>query len=492
MSRFALQRCRTIQVHDYQRTRLFISVSLAGAAMITALCSIVDANEGPSKRPNVVLLMADDMGWGDVGYNGHPVLKTPHLDAMSRAGLRFDRFYAPTVCSPTRGSCLTGRHPYRYGIFTANVGTLPLEEQTIAEDLKSLGYSTGHFGKWHLGTLTNDIQDGRRGGKDPKDYSPPWLHGFDAVFSTEQAIGTWDPGNNPIFNTHYWNGPGDFATTNLEGDDSRVMMDRAIPFIQKAAKADQPFLAVIWFHAPHEPVKAGPKFRALYAGESEAKQHYYGCITALDEQVGRLRQELRDLKVAGNTLVWFCSDNGPEGKETAPGSSGPFRGRKRDLWEGGVRLPAILEWPDQISSARVTDIPCTTMDFVPTIRDFLRTSGDPVSPIDGVSIRSLIEGKPFERSKPIGFEFGNTAAWVDGRHKLVALLEPAPKGSESNTNSSGDLRPITQVLLYDVVSDPHEDRDGSEQNVELTTKMKKELEAWRKDCQRSNSGRDYR
>ena len=491
MSRFALSRCRTVQVHDHPRTRSLFSVSLASVAMVTALCSTVGANEGQAKRPNVVLLMADDMGWGDVGYNGHPVLKTPHLDAMSRAGLRFDRFYAPTVCSPTRGSCLTGRHPYRYGIFTANVGKLPQKEQTIAEDLKSLGYSTGHFGKWHLGTLTNDIQDGRRGGKDPNDYSPPWLHGFDAAFSTEQAIGTWDPGHNPVFNTHYWTGPGNFATTNLEGDDSRVMMDRAIPFIQQAVKAERPFLAVIWFHAPHEPVKAGPKYREMYAGESGAQQNYYGCITALDEQVGRLRQELRDLNVAGNTLVWFCSDNGPEGKETAPGSSGPFRGRKRDLWEGGVRLPAILEWPDQISSPRVTDVPCTTMDFLPTIRDFLRSSGESVLPIDGISIRPLIEGKPFERSKPIGFEFGNTAAWVDGRHKLVALLEPSVKDAETDTNSAVNLRLIKQVLLYDVVADPHEDRDLSDQNPALTAKMKAELEEWRKDCQRSNTGGDY-
>lgn len=465
--------------------RLLALVAVFGVVLVShrsGMCA-----EPAVKRPNIVLLMADDMGWGDVGYNGHPILKTPHLDAMSRAGLRFDRFYAPTVCSPTRGSCLTGRHPFRYGIFTANVGKLPLQEQTIAEDVKSLGYATGHFGKWHLGSLTNDIQDGRRGGKDPDAFSPPWLHGFDTNFSTEQAIDLWNPGEKPIFNTHYWTGPGQYATTNLEGDDSRVMMDRAIPFIQQAAKENRPFLAVIWFHAPHEPVKAGPKYRDLYPGRTVSEQNYFGCITAMDEQVGRLRQELRDLNVASNTLVWFCSDNGPEGKETAPGSSGPFRGRKRDLWEGGVRMPAILEWPDKIAAGRVTDIPCSTTDFLPTIRDYLGFSAPSVAPIDGVSIRPLIEDKPFERPKPIGFEFGNAAAWMDGRYKLVGLLEPEPKGDVQPST-----KPFKQVALYDVVADPHEDKDLSAEHPDLTSKMRKELEAWRADCRRSAAGGDYR
>jgi arylsulfatase A-like enzyme len=121
----------------------------------------------PNPRPNVILCMADDQGWGDVGYNGHPYLKTPNLDDMSRSGLRFDRFYSGApVCSPTRGSALTGRHPYRYGIYTANTGHMRDQEVTLAEALKTQGYATGHFGKWHLGTLTQDIRDGRRGGRD--------------------------------------------------------------------------------------------------------------------------------------------------------------------------------------------------------------------------------------------------------------------------------------------------------------------------------------
>ena len=125
--------------------------------------------------------MSDDQGWGDVGYHDHPFLKTLNLDQMAESDIRLDRFYsAATVCSPTRGSCLTGRHPYRYGIFNANVGQLPEEELTLAETLKSVGYSTGHFGKWHLGTLTKTVQESNRGGdKGKENYSPPWTNGFD-------------------------------------------------------------------------------------------------------------------------------------------------------------------------------------------------------------------------------------------------------------------------------------------------------------------------
>ena len=142
-------------------------------------------------------------------------------------------------------------------------------------------------------------------------------------------------------NPYYHNGK--VATENLEGCDSRIVMDRAIPFIRTAVAAKTPFLAVIWFHAPHEPVVAGPEFLAMYPGRAAGEQNYYGVITALDVQMGRLRKELRDLGVAENTMLWFASDNGPEGdtgdRGTTRGSAGPFRGRKRSLWEGGIHVP---------------------------------------------------------------------------------------------------------------------------------------------------------
>ena len=163
------------------------------------------------------------------GLGGHRLQRPPRVanSALGPAGegVRFDRFYAAApVCSPTRGSCITGRHPYRYGIFFANIGHLPAEEITLAEALKTQGYATGHFGKWHIGTLTTEIQDGRRGGREDQrqHYSPPWKNGFDECFSTEVAVPTWDPMREPTRPCKYWTGPGEWATDNLEGDDSML------------------------------------------------------------------------------------------------------------------------------------------------------------------------------------------------------------------------------------------------------------------------------
>ncbi|MFL3667225.1 MAG: sulfatase-like hydrolase/transferase, partial [Verrucomicrobiota bacterium] len=210
-----------------------------------------------TEKPNIILLMADDLGWGDVGFNGNKTIKTPHLDAMAKSGLKFNRFYAAApVCSPSRGSCITGRHPYRYGIPFANSGHMKPEELTLAELLKKQGYSTGHFGKWHLGTLTKTVKDANRGGlRGAKHFSPPQDNGFDICFSTESKVPTWDPllrpnGNNSnkwwdavstsneskLYGTAYWNERGESVTQNTLGDDSRVIMDRAIPFIRGAAK----------------------------------------------------------------------------------------------------------------------------------------------------------------------------------------------------------------------------------------------------------------
>ncbi|MCA9271088.1 MAG: sulfatase-like hydrolase/transferase, partial [Planctomycetales bacterium] len=252
--------------------------------------------------------MADDLGWGDVGFNGNQVIQTPSLDKLSHEGLRLTRFYsAAPVCSPTRGSCLTGRHPYRYGIFFANVGHMRQQELTLAELLREHGYATGHFGKWHLGTLTTEIADANRGGpKNKEHFSPPWENGFDTCFSTESKVPTWDPMRKPArgagsagwdaldddapslpYGTRYWTN-GKEVTDNLRGDDSRVVMDRALPFMQQAARAGKPFFAVIWFHAPHLPVVAGPEYAKIYAKHDSHRRNYFGCITALDEQVGRL------------------------------------------------------------------------------------------------------------------------------------------------------------------------------------------------------------
>ncbi|MBT6006770.1 MAG: sulfatase-like hydrolase/transferase, partial [Prolixibacteraceae bacterium] len=233
-----------------------------------------------SQDPNIILIMCDDLGWGDTGFNGNEIIQTPNLDFLAGKGITFNRFYsASAVCSPTRGSCLTGRNPYRYGIPTANAGHMKIEEITLPELLKERGYSTGHFGKWHLGTLTTKVKDANRGKPgDSTNYSIPTMHGYDSYFVTESKIPTYDPMWKPKmfdtdkgeglrygwkavqnkndaekYGTHYWKGVENAETTNMEGDNSKVVMDRVIPFIENSADNSNPFFSVIWFQTPHLP-----------------------------------------------------------------------------------------------------------------------------------------------------------------------------------------------------------------------------------------------
>jgi len=429
--------------------------------------AVLVAEEKPT---NVILMMSDDQGWGDAGYNGHKILKTPHLDAMAAAGLRFNRFYSSSpVCSPTRGSCLTGRHPYRYGILHANAGgptalsryLLPKEEITLAEVLSGRGYRTGHFGKWHLGDFEG------------KTRSAPSDHGFDEWFSTARKVATLNP------DAASYRHNGKKVAGPLRGDDSRIIMDKAIPFIRSAVKEKKPFFAVIWFHTPHLPIVAAEKHRKLYPGRKDKEKHYWGALTAMDEQVGRLRATLRELEVAHDTMLWFTSDNGPEGKKEgpgAPGSTGGLRGRKRSLFEGGVRVPGLLEWPARVAKARQSDVTCATQDYFPTVLAALGIeSPDPSRPMDGVSLLPLIAGADFKRGSPLAFQSRSELALIDGRYKLHSKLTAAGKDK-----------------LYDLSADPAEQKNLAAEKPALAAQLRKTLEEWQKSTKASLAGADYR
>ena len=476
-------------------------------------------NAEHARRPNIVLVMCDDLGWGDTGFNGNKIIKTPHLDAMAGAGMKFNRFYAASaVCSPTRGSVVTGRHPYRYGIPTANAGHMKPEELTLAELLKKFGYTTGHFGKWHLGTLTKTLRESNRGGpKGIRHYSPPWGNGFDVCFSTEAKVPTYDPMLKPAkgasgkgwdyiqdkaaavpYGTHYWNEVGQMVKDNLKGDDSRIIMDRAVPFIEKSVKDGKPFFAIVWFHTPHLPVVAGPRHAKIYEKYSSHQKNYYGCVTAMDEQVGRLRAALRNLNVADNTLVAFCSDNGPEGRRgSAPGSAGPFRGRKRDLYEGGVRVPGIIEWPTKIKSGMETNFPTVTSDYLPTILEIVGAEMPDRRPIDGISLIPVMEGRLKARPRPIGFQFGGKLALSDNRYKLVFYPKGRKKKKEPKKEKAAKQKPGTfeggrTYMLFDLLEDPAETKDLASEQPDVVRQMSSVLESWVGSCRASRTGRDYR
>ncbi|MBL9214527.1 MAG: sulfatase-like hydrolase/transferase [Opitutaceae bacterium] len=504
--------------------RLPRTLSAALVATVVAL-DAAPPPAAPPPRPNIVLVMSDDQGWGDVGYNGNPRVRTPHLDTLAREGLRLDRFYAAgPVCSPTRGSCLTGRHPSRYGIDWAD-DILPASERTLPQALKAAGYRAGHFGKWHLGefevggtAFTSEPGEGWK--LDAASYGPPWERGFDVCFS-DQGGPTYNPmvwgrdrgpGNRLVMNrpvargettalpgvvpsgARFWTGPGVTATGDLDGDSSRVIMDRALRFIETEAAAGQPFLAVVWMFTPHAPIAAGNEERARYPGLTLEEQHWYGCLSALDDQIGRLRRRLRELGIADNTVLWFCSDNGPSWVLREFNSAGPYRGEKGLLYEGGIRVPGLLEWPARFRAPRVVTAPISTSDLYPTLLRWAGVGpGEQAPPLDGLDVTALLDGTQSARPEPIAFQspvrMGLGRDWSTYPDHWRRNPDPATRQLALSDNRfkliSTDNGASYQ--LYDLAADPGESTDVAAAHPRVVAEMRSRLQRWLDSCRQSRA-----
>ncbi len=443
---------------------------------------IATVQAGTAGRPNVLLVMSDDQGWGDVGYAPDAVVKTPVLDEMAATCLRLDRFYAAApVCSPTRASCLTGRHPDRCGVFDYGYA-MPLEELTIAEVLKANGYATGHFGKWHLGgvALDNNPEKAKklnRGHLVSPLPTHPGNQGFEEWFAAANAFDI-DP---VVFQR---NGE---PVGKVEGEGSEVVVRTALDWLKPVVREGRSFFATVWFGSPHTPHKASPADRAPYADKRADKQRYLGEITAMDRAIGTLREGLRELGVADNTLLWFCSDNGPIRK----GSNGGLRGFKGGLWEGGVRVPALIEWPARISEPMQTSVLASTLDMFPTIVDVLGIDvANPVLPLDGISLVPLLDGQMAERPSPIPFELRSnptTVTWAALTGNRFKLHVSAYPGEMKNAGGT----PKTSPQLYDLLDDPDEKTNVAGDNPEVVADMTRQLEDWQASVTRSLAGADY-
>ena len=471
--------------------RLFILLFIALAALARPLAD---------ERPNFILCMADDQGWGDTGYNGHPLLKTPVMDEMAQTGLRFDRFYAAAaVCSPTRGSVMTGRHPNRFGCFAWG-HTLRPQEITIAEALKKAGYTTGHFGKWHIGSVRAD------------GTASPGNSGFDEWFSSPNFYE-----NNPLF-SH--NG----KVIETKGESSDVTAGLAMDWIGKVAKGKKPFLAVVWFGNPHSPHVAVDKFKKMYSDQPDGVAHFFGEITAMDAALGKMRSGLRKLGIADNTVLWYCSDNGSLPK----GSSGGLRARKGSLYEGGIRVPAVLEWPARVKANRITDINANTSDIYPTLLELADVALPKNQPrLDGISLAPLLRGQKQVRKQPMGFwTYHNRGYGRHARRMLEALRQEqldgnqqpaAPEGQIGHFHPADNLpghsawiegdyklhripvkKNATQFnyKLYHLVNDPKESNNLLNEDKSRLAKrfgrMKADLVTWQQSVINSLNGRDYR
>ena len=433
--------------------RIVISATVVIAGLFVFLThSLVQANE----RPNIVLVMADDQGWGQTSYNGHPILKTPNLDAMAASGLRFDRFYAGApVCSPTRASVLTGRTNDRTGVESHGYA-MRRRETTLAQVLKNNGYVTGHFGKWHL--------NGLRGPGVPvllTDKHNPGEFGFDRWVSVTNFFD-----RDPIMSRR-----GKFEE--FEGDSSEISIDLALDFIRQQVRIRQPFFAVVWYGTPHSPFKADQTDAEPFAELKQQSKDHYGELVAMDRSIGTLREQLRNLDVANDTLVWFCSDNGGlPGIE--PDTVGGLRGNKGTIFEGGLRVPGIIEWPAQIKP-RVTKHPGSVLDMLPTILDIVGVQHpQPDRPLDGISLRPLFEKEIGEREKPIPFRHTGKLALVHNRYKLLTTKA-----------STGKFQ------LYDLEEDPTESKDLAAEKPEIFNAMKTSLLQWNASVEASFQGKDY-
>jgi arylsulfatase A-like enzyme len=401
-----------------------------------------------------VLVMADDQGWGQVGYNGHPVLKTPHLDAMAAAGIRFDRFYAAgPVCSPTRASVLTGRTHNRTGVPTHG-HNLCLQEKTLPQTLQRAGYATGHFGKWHL--------NGVRGNGVPvlrDDANHPGRYGFDDWLSVTNYFDL-----DPLMSRN-----GTFEE--FKGDSSNVIVGEALKFMAQQKSDGLPFLAVIWYGSPHNPQRALAADRKGFADGKLAD--HFGEIVGIDRSIGVLRKGLRELGIERDTLVWYCSDNG--GLDLDPDAVGGLKGHKGDLFEGGIRVPGIIEWPGRIEP-QVTNLPASTMDIMPTVVELLELPDDSMLAVhDGESIASLFDGRTPQRSHAIPFRFQKNAALIDGDYKLL----------------STGVRKDGQWQLFDLKADPGETKDVSAELPDRFARMKTEAETMLRSVEASAAGKDY-
>lgn len=487
------------------------------------ICLLAFQTTSFAEQPNIVLLMGDDHGWDETGYNGHPYLKTPVLDSMARTGLRLDRFYsAHPSCSPTRGSVMTGRHPNRYGTFAPNYSIRP-EEITIAQLLQESGYLCGHFGKWHLGPV-----------KASSPTSPGSL-GFDEWLSHDNFFEL-----NPTLSRN--GGP----PQKYQGESSELIIAETIQFLKTAQQKKQPCFTVVWFGSPHEPYSGLAQDLALYDNLPEeytqkevrltsnetgrptkrplrdVLRERYAEITAMDRSIGQLRDWLEEQELQDNTILWYCGDNGTPGDGIV---TSPFRGQKGNMYEGGIRVPGIIEWPNRLSEPKVSDVNSVTSDILPTLCNLTGTNL-PGRPLDGIDLTPLIDGKMIQRKDPIAF--WSYDAKVEGKNKPYLKAE-VQTGTTPLVKKMGDIKTRNfrnyyhpqiepedyagsrvllgnryklivksqrgkqdQLELFDLRNDPAETKNLASEKPETASKMQKDLRDWQSSVLKSLTRADYK
>ena len=431
--------------------RLFLSsLVLAPLAMLHA------TNAPAAKKPNIVFVLADDLGYGDLPCYGNPIVRTPHLDRFAAEGMRFTDFYAPAaVCSPSRAGFLTGRSPLRCGVITAiQEGRdmhLRSSEVTIATVLKKAGYDTCQVGKWHLNGKFNS-----------SDQPQPGDHGFGYWMATQNVA---RPSHqNPI--NFVRNGT---PVVKLDGYSGPLVAREAVEWLEKRADKSKPFFLNIWLHEPHMPIANDPKFESPYGNMDPTKRKYFGNVTQMDAAFGMILDALDKQGLTNDTIVFFTSDNGPESLPFGPqnhGSTGGLRGAKRETYEGGLRVPFLVRWPGHIAAGSADGTPAVGMDLFPTLCALADVSAPSGKVYDGESLLPILTGGKSGPTRPI-FLFSS----IDPSGFPYAM-----RVGDWKIRASRDFR---RYELYNLKSDPNETVNRAEfkpeQRKTLLAKLKKSV-----------------
>lgn len=434
-------------------------------------------------RPNIVVLLCDDLGYGDLACFGHPHIETPHLDALAAGGIRLTACYsAAPVCSPSRVGLLTGRSPNRAGVYDwiphaqkpqpdrRDQVHLRRGEVTIAQCLQAAGYQTAMAGKWHCNSKFN------------RDAQPqPGDFGFDHWLATQNNA---SPSHkNP--KNYVRNGQKVGAVQRFS---CQYVIDEAIGFVANL-DTDRPFFLYLPFHEPHEPVASPSELVDRYreVAESETQAEYFANVHNVDLAVGRLVDDLRQRDLLDNTLIVFTSDNGPETLNRYPnadrshGTPGPLRGMKLHTTEAGFRVPGLIHWPARVKSGQTIDAPVSALDFLPTMVP-LADGVLPDRPLDGTDLSPLLDGESFERKQPLLWAYYNAinerqVAMRTGPYKVLARIDDA--GKQSNLTAPIKMRlesaKLVDFQIFDVTQDIGESQDLSGDDPQRTDRLTSQL-----------------
>ena len=428
--------------------REFLTLMGAGAASALLPAGRGHGAEAPGRRPNVILVMTDDQGYGDLGCLGNTIIQTPNLDAFHKQCTRLTNFHVDPTCSPTRSALMTGRYSSRTGVWHTIMGRslLRADEVTVADVFRAGGYATGIFGKWHLGD-NYPFRPQDRG------FTETLCHGGGGVGQTPDWWG------NDYFDDTYWHNG---VPKPFKGYCTDVFFDGALRFIE--ASKDRPFLCYIPTNAPHGPFNVAKKYEEIYTrkGVRGGRAKFWGMITNIDENMGRLLAKLKEWGLEENTIVIFMTDNG-----TAGGLSGGRRGGKGSEFDGGHRVPFFIRWPGAIEAGRDLDRLAAHIDVLPTLVELCGLKRPEKVQLDGASLVPLLTG--------------DAAGWADRTLFVHSQRIEHPQKWRKCAVMTQRWRLVGArrgPQLFDMAADPEQKKDVAKDDPDVVEKLRKAYDAW--------------